>query len=119
MRLAFRGVAEAELALEIATASMCARQEHGKTAYMTQKRGEHRICVQCQGSKWFQTTALKWELHVDMGDTEFSRNPATKQDACSRARAIRARLSVFVRVCWCPALISIGALLPAYATPRS
>lgn len=52
--------------------------EPGKTAYMAQRRGEHRVCVQCQGSKWFQTTALKWELSVDMGDTEFNKNPATR-----------------------------------------
>ncbi|OLQ06206.1 hypothetical protein AK812_SmicGene10487 [Symbiodinium microadriaticum] len=52
--------------------------EQGRTAYMTQQRGDHRICVQCTGSRWFQTTALKWELSVDMGDTDFSKNPATR-----------------------------------------
>jgi len=67
--------------------------ELGKAAYMTQRRGEHRICVQCQGSRWFQTTALKWELSVDMGDTEFSRNPATRQDLRGVERTIMAALA--------------------------
>merc|ERR1719491_465456 len=53
-------------------------QERGQTTYMSQKSGQHRICVHCGNSKWFQTTALKWELNVDMGDTEFSKNPLTK-----------------------------------------
>merc|ERR1719221_1694096 len=65
----------------------------GKTAYMTQKKGEHRICVQCQGSKWFQTTALKWELSVDMGDTEFSKSPATKGDLKGLERTVAATLA--------------------------
>eukprot|EP00931_Biecheleriopsis_adriatica_P080671 TRINITY_DN54024_c0_g1_i1.p2 TRINITY_DN54024_c0_g1~~TRINITY_DN54024_c0_g1_i1.p2 ORF type:complete len:215 (+),score=50.90 TRINITY_DN54024_c0_g1_i1:76-720(+) len=52
--------------------------EQGKTAYMTQQRGDHRVCVQCTGSRWFQTTALKWELSVDMGDTDFTKSPATR-----------------------------------------
>merc|ERR1719215_516704 len=54
--------------------------EPGKAAYMTQKRGEHRICVQCEGSRWTQTRPLKWEIHVDMGDTEFSSAPASRKD---------------------------------------
>lgn len=68
-------------------------KERGKTAYMTQRRGEHRICVQCQGSKWFQTTALKWELSVDMGDTEFSRSPATRGDLRGVERTISATMA--------------------------
>lgn len=68
-------------------------REPGKTAYMTQRRGEHRICVQCQGSRWFQTTALKWELSVDMGDTEFSRSPATRGDLKGVERTLLATLA--------------------------
>merc|ERR1719336_3501163 len=68
-------------------------QDHGKTAYMTQRRGEHRICVQCQGSKWFQTTALKWELNVDMGDTEFSTNPLTKGEFRGVERTVLSTLA--------------------------
>mmetsp|Transcript_70963 Transcript_70963/g.197147 ORF Transcript_70963/g.197147 Transcript_70963/m.197147 type:complete len:220 (+) Transcript_70963:156-815(+) len=74
--------------------------EQGKTAYMAQRRGDHRVCVQCQNSNWFQTTQLKWELSVDVGDTEFSKNPATAKDfhgiersvlgALARAEAISA-----------------------------
>merc|ERR1719335_1956225 len=64
-----------------------------KTAYMTQRRGEHRICIQCQGSKWFQTTALKWELSVDMGDTEFSRNPATRGELSAVERTVQSTLA--------------------------
>ncbi|CAE7673627.1 eca [Symbiodinium pilosum] len=62
--------------------------EQGRTAYMTQQRGEHRICVQCTGSRWFQTTALKWELSVDMGDTDFSKNPATRGNMKGIERSI-------------------------------
>merc|ERR1719476_837099 len=68
-------------------------KEPGKTAYMTQKQGEHRICVQCQGSKWFQTTALKWELSVDMGDTEFSGSPATRGELHGVERTVQATLA--------------------------
>merc|ERR1719510_562367 len=68
-------------------------KDHGKTAYMTQRRGEHRVCVQCQGSRWFQTTALKWELNVDMGDTEFSKIPATRGDMKSIERTMLATLA--------------------------
>jgi len=67
--------------------------ETGKTAYMTQKRGEHRICIECHGKKWFQTTALKWELSVDMGDTEFSRSPATKGEFTSVERSVASTLA--------------------------
>jgi len=70
-------------------------KDSGKTAYMTQRKGEHRICVQCQGpgSKWFQTTALKWELSVDMGDTEFSKSPATRDDLRGVERTISSTLA--------------------------
>eukprot|EP00929_Paragymnodinium_shiwhaense_P098205 TRINITY_DN59724_c0_g1_i1.p1 TRINITY_DN59724_c0_g1~~TRINITY_DN59724_c0_g1_i1.p1 ORF type:complete len:212 (+),score=66.11 TRINITY_DN59724_c0_g1_i1:100-735(+) len=70
-------------------------KETSKAAYMAQKKGDHKVCVQCQGSKWFQTTALKWELKVDMGDTEFSKNPATRGDLRSVERTA---LSTLARV---------------------
>merc|ERR1719160_536224 len=65
----------------------------GKTAYMTQRRGEHRICIVCKGSKWFTTTAVKWELSVDVGDTEFVTNPATTKDLNSVERTVSAVLA--------------------------
>jgi len=75
-------------------------KEVGRTAYMTQKRGEHSICIECTGKKWFQTTALKWELSVDMGDTDSIKTPLTKgefsaleriaQSSFARAEAISA-----------------------------
>lgn len=68
-------------------------KEAGKTVYMTQRHGEHRICVQCQGSRWFQTTALKWELHVDMGDMEFTKNPATRNELRGIERTAMATLA--------------------------
>lgn len=68
-------------------------KERGQTTYMSQKGGQHRICVQCQGSKWFQTTALKWELNVDMGDTEFSKNPLTKGEFRGVERTVHSTLA--------------------------
>eukprot|EP00930_Biecheleria_cincta_P070334 TRINITY_DN57975_c0_g1_i1.p1 TRINITY_DN57975_c0_g1~~TRINITY_DN57975_c0_g1_i1.p1 ORF type:complete len:221 (-),score=38.67 TRINITY_DN57975_c0_g1_i1:281-943(-) len=67
--------------------------EQGKTAYMTQSQGDHRICVQCTGSKWFQTTALKWELSVDMGDTDFTKNPATRGNIKGIERSVLSTLA--------------------------
>merc|ERR1711972_93474 len=58
-----------------------------------QRRGEHRICVQCQGSRWFQTTALKWELSIDLGDTEFTRSPAKRQNLKGIERTLLATLA--------------------------
>mmetsp|Transcript_68239 Transcript_68239/g.134872 ORF Transcript_68239/g.134872 Transcript_68239/m.134872 type:complete len:213 (+) Transcript_68239:144-782(+) len=68
-------------------------KDQGKTSYMTQRRGEHRICVQCKGTKWFQTTALKWELHIDMGDTDWSRNPATRKELKGIEKAVASTLA--------------------------
>ena len=33
---------------------------------------------------WFQTTALKWELSVDMGDTDFSKSGPCHRKASER-----------------------------------
>jgi len=68
-------------------------KEGGKTAYMTQQRGEHKICLQCTGSRWFQTTALKWELSVDMGDTDQANSPATRGDLSVVEKTIMATLA--------------------------
>eukprot|EP00439_Symbiodinium_sp_Y106_P067894 s2120_g11.t1 len=99
--------------------------EQGRTAYMTQQRGDHRICVQCTGSRWFQTTALKWELSVDMGDTDFSKNPATRGNmkgiersvlsTMARAEAISAEneaLAMPLATCSQPALIQCSLPTP-------
>merc|ERR1712118_156191 len=67
--------------------------EAGKTAYMTQRKGEHRICIDCPGGKWFQTKPLKWELSVDMGDTESSKNPATRGELSSLERTVQSTLA--------------------------
>eukprot|EP00933_Yihiella_yeosuensis_P054794 TRINITY_DN53357_c0_g1_i1.p1 TRINITY_DN53357_c0_g1~~TRINITY_DN53357_c0_g1_i1.p1 ORF type:complete len:214 (+),score=29.05 TRINITY_DN53357_c0_g1_i1:116-757(+) len=49
----------------------------GEAVYMSQSEGSHRICIQCKGaSRWFQQTALKWSLHVDVGDTELVKQRA-------------------------------------------
>mmetsp|Transcript_119514 Transcript_119514/g.283749 ORF Transcript_119514/g.283749 Transcript_119514/m.283749 type:complete len:202 (-) Transcript_119514:110-715(-) len=66
--------------------------EKGRTSFMTQQRGEHRICVQCPG-RWFQTTALKWELSVDMGDTDFTKNPATRGNLKGIERSVMSTLA--------------------------
>lgn len=65
----------------------------GKAAYMTQKRGEHQICVVCKGSRWFTTQALKWEVSVDVGDTEFISSPATRKDLTGVERTVSAVLA--------------------------
>lgn len=68
-------------------------QEQGKTAYMSQKNGEHKICVKCEGSRWTQTRPLKWEIHVDMGDTEFSTSPATRKEFSGVHRTVLSTLA--------------------------
>eukprot|EP00450_Noctiluca_scintillans_P020269 CAMPEP_0194518484 /NCGR_PEP_ID=MMETSP0253-20130528/51917_1 /TAXON_ID=2966 /ORGANISM="Noctiluca scintillans" /LENGTH=121 /DNA_ID=CAMNT_0039362531 /DNA_START=324 /DNA_END=689 /DNA_ORIENTATION=- len=45
---------------------------------MSQTKGAHSICIRCPGSSWFQQTALKWELSIELGDTEMK--PATRGD---------------------------------------
>mmetsp|Transcript_46409 Transcript_46409/g.84970 ORF Transcript_46409/g.84970 Transcript_46409/m.84970 type:complete len:221 (+) Transcript_46409:131-793(+) len=64
-----------------------------QAAYMAKVAGEHRICIQCQGSKWFQTTVLKWELSVDMGDTSFFRSPATAGEVQGVQKTIMSTLA--------------------------
>jgi len=68
-------------------------KEQGKTAYMTQKQGEHRVCIKCEHSRWMATRPLKWEIHVDMGDTEFSRSPATRLEFKGVERTLASTLA--------------------------
>jgi len=70
-----------------------ATERSGKVAYMTQTKGEHRICVACQGSKWFSKQPVKWELSVDVGDTDFTSNPATKGELNEISRLATAVLA--------------------------
>eukprot|EP00933_Yihiella_yeosuensis_P015246 TRINITY_DN13364_c1_g1_i1.p1 TRINITY_DN13364_c1_g1~~TRINITY_DN13364_c1_g1_i1.p1 ORF type:complete len:221 (+),score=45.87 TRINITY_DN13364_c1_g1_i1:69-731(+) len=66
----------------------------GNAIYMTQSKGEHRICIQCKGaSRWFQQTALKWELHVDMGDMMLTQSPATKKHITGTQRSVMETLA--------------------------
>lgn len=54
----------------------------GRPSRIAQDTGHHAIdpgiCVQCTASRWFEKTALKWELSVDMGDTDFTK-PVTQR----------------------------------------
>eukprot|EP00451_Oxyrrhis_marina_P003382 CAMPEP_0204260882 /NCGR_PEP_ID=MMETSP0468-20130131/6628_1 /ASSEMBLY_ACC=CAM_ASM_000383 /TAXON_ID=2969 /ORGANISM="Oxyrrhis marina" /LENGTH=203 /DNA_ID=CAMNT_0051235367 /DNA_START=14 /DNA_END=625 /DNA_ORIENTATION=+ len=74
-------------------------EETGKTAYMTQAAGEHKICIVCRSSKWFHSSSMKWELSVDVGDADLATNPATSHDLNSaeqKASAVLARIDAIV-----------------------
>jgi len=69
-------------------------KDQGKTAYLTQTHGEHQVCVRCHGSAWFKSNPLKWELSIEMGESDFgdSAVAATKQDLNGVSRTMHAVL---------------------------
>merc|ERR1719343_1498602 len=67
---------------------------------MTQTQGDYAFCLQTEGSKWLQTRPLKFEMKIDLGDMDLSRDPATHKEfkaveqtfhaTLARAEAIKA-----------------------------
>eukprot|EP01057_Protomagalhaensia_wolfi_P004530 Protomagalhaensia_wolfi_Nauph_80__4529@NODE_464_length_2472_cov_105_665845_g349_i0_p2_GENE_NODE_464_length_2472_cov_105_665845_g349_i0NODE_464_length_2472_cov_105_665845_g349_i0_p2_ORF_typecomplete_len217_score42_90EMP24_GP25L/PF01105_24/4_4e24DUF4307/PF14155_6/0_0029DUF4307/PF14155_6/2_1e03_NODE_464_length_2472_cov_105_665845_g349_i0228878 len=62
----------------------------GKLVHLSQRSGEHAICVSCPSSKWFGASMIKWSVAVDLGDTEIDLTAAAKGHAMeSNERLIR------------------------------
>merc|ERR1712061_508551 len=59
-------------------------------AYMTQTKGDHRICVSCPNQGFWHSQPLKWELTIDMGDTEFTQGKARQRDVKGLERTVMA-----------------------------
>lgn len=69
-------------------------REQGKTGFMTQRQGEHKVCIKCEGkSSWLQKAPLKWEFHVDLGDTDPSKLPASRDDFHGVSRTLQSTFS--------------------------
>jgi len=68
-------------------------QEMGKTVYMAQSEGMHRICIECEGHSWLQQAPMKWEVSVDIGDVQFTRNPVTRGDFHSVEKSLMGALA--------------------------
>lgn len=75
---------------EVAKKEVERTKPNGKLVHLSQKSGEHSICVACPSSKWFGSAMIKWSIAVDLGDTEIDLSAAAKGHAMeSNERLIR------------------------------
>eukprot|EP01055_Gregarina_sp_Pseudo9_P002495 Gregarina_sp_Pseudo_9__2494@NODE_2773_length_878_cov_62_890346_g2538_i0_p1_GENE_NODE_2773_length_878_cov_62_890346_g2538_i0NODE_2773_length_878_cov_62_890346_g2538_i0_p1_ORF_typecomplete_len214_score40_34EMP24_GP25L/PF01105_24/3_5e26BBS2_C/PF14782_6/0_034DUF4307/PF14155_6/0_35DUF4307/PF14155_6/3_4e03_NODE_2773_length_878_cov_62_890346_g2538_i0152793 len=75
---------------EVAKKEVERHKPMGKLVHLSQRSGEHSICVSCPSSKWFGSSMIKWSIAVDLGDTEIDLTAAAKGHAMeSNERLIR------------------------------
>jgi emp24/gp25L/p24 family/GOLD len=83
---------------ELKTPGKADRIESGKVAHLTTMSGEHRIYLQCTGSKWFNNPdPVKWTLTIDVQsdyyDLGVSRNVVKKEDVENAASTLKKLVS--------------------------